>query len=189
MIVEQLKSILSEAGEAMSASITHLRAELKALRAGRANPGILDGVRVEAYGSTMPLNQLATVSAPQADLIVVKPYDKSQLSEIERGIAAANVGLHPTNDGELIRLAVPPLTEERRQELTKQARTRGEEAKVSIRNARQSAKNEIGKLAKEENISEDMHYEAEERLQNLTDEYTEKVDALLEKKEKAIMTV
>lgn len=189
MIVEHLKAILSEAGDAMSASLTHLSAELQAIRAGRANPGILDGVRVEAYGSQMPLNQLATVSAPQPDLIVVKPYDKTQLAEIERGIAAANVGLHPTNDGELIRLAVPPLTEERRQELMKQARTKGEEAKVSIRNARHAAKNEIGKLTKEENVPEDMHYEAEERLQKLTDEHTGKVDAVLEKKEKDIMTV
>lgn len=189
MIDDLLKMILDDAHDQMRHSLEHLAAELDTIRAGRANPAMLDGVRVEAYGSQMPLNQVASVSAPAADLLVIQPFDRSTLGNIERGIQAANLGLNPTNDGTLIRIGVPPLTEERRRELAKTAKARAEDAKVSIRNVRKHAKNELQKTAKEESLSEDMEYESESRLQKLTDEMSAHVDTMLEKKEKDIMSV
>lgn len=189
MIDDLLKMILDDAREQMHHSLEHLASEMDTIRAGRANPAMLDGVRVEAYGSQMPLNQVASVSAPASDLLVVQPFDRSTLNDIERGIMAANIGLNPTNDGTLIRIGVPPLTEERRRELAKTAKSRTEEAKVSIRNVRKNAKNDLQKTTKEEHLSEDMEYEAEDRLQKLTDEMSARADAMLEKKEKDIMTV
>lgn len=189
MIDDLLQAALDDARAQMRKSLEHLAAELGSIRAGRAKAGMLDGVRVEAYGSQMPLNQVANVSAPQSDLIVVKPYDGSQIGAIERGILEANIGLNPTNDGDLIRVAVPPLTEERREELNKQARMRGEETKIAIRNIRRDVKNDIQALAQEENLSEDMRYEAEEHLQSLTDENTDRVDQMLERKRAEITKV
>lgn len=189
MIDDALTLILDDARETMLKSLEHLAAELNTIRAGRASAAMLDGVRVEAYGSQMPLNQVASVSTPSPDLIVVNAYDRSTLGAIERGIQAANLGLNPTNDGSVIRLAVPPLTEERRRDLAKTARARGEEAKVAIRNVRRDAKNAIGRTVQEESLSEDMRFEAEERLQKLTDEHIGKVDAMLQKKEHDIMQV
>lgn len=189
MIDTPLKALLSDAQAGMYKSLEHLAVELSHIRAGRANPAMVEDVRVDAYGSMMPLNQVASVSAPQSDLIVIQPWDRSQLAPIERAIQAANIGLNPTNDGQLIRIAIPPLTEERRTELAKQARGKGEEAKISIRNVRRDIKDQIKKVVDEEHLSEDMKYEAEERLQKLTDEHTDKVDAMLEKKEHDIMAV
>ena len=189
MIDDTLKRILDDARQHMRKSLEHLAHELTHIRAGRATPAMVDEVRVEAYGQQMPLNQVASISAPQADLIVIQPWDKGTLAPIERGIQAANLGLNPTNDGTLIRIAVPPLTEERRKELVKSARAQGEDTKVAIRNVRRSAKDEIKKATDEEHLSEDMRYEAEERLQELTDEYVKKVDDLLDRKEHEIMEV
>lgn len=189
MLVEKLKALLEEARSGMQKSLDHLAVELSHIRAGRASATMVEDVRIDAYGSMMPLNQVASISTPSHDLIVIQPWDKGQLPAIERGIQAANLGLNPTNDGTLIRIAIPPLTEERRTELAKQARAKGEEAKISVRNVRRDAKNHIQKLHNDEAMPEDMRYEAEDRLQKHTDEFTAKVDTLLEKKEVDIMAV
>lgn len=189
MIVEKLKELLENARQQMHHSLEHFGMELGHIRAGRASATMVEDVLVDAYDSMMPLNQVSSISTPSHDLIVIQPWDKSQLGAIERAIQAANLGINPTNDGELIRIGIPPLTEERRTELAKQARAKGEEAKVSIRNVRRDAKNHIQKLQSDEHMPEDMRYEAEERLQKHTDEHTGKVDAMLEKKEKDIMAV
>lgn len=189
MLDDQLTLILSDARDHMHKSLEHLAVELSHIRAGRANPAMVEDVRVDAYGSAMPLNQVANVSAPQSDLIVIQPWDKSQLGAIERAITAANLGLNPTNDGTLIRLSIPPLTEERRRDLARQARTKGEDAKIAVRNVRRDAKDHVKKAVDSDHLSEDMRYEAEEQLQKLTDEHTEKVDQMLGRKEHDIMAV
>lgn len=189
MIDASLERVLAEARQHMQKSIDHFAHELTHIRAGRATPAMVDEIRVEAYGQQMPLNQLATISAPQPDLIVIQPWDKGTLGAIERAIQAANLGFNPTNDGQLIRIVLPPLTEERRRELTKSARALGEEAKVAVRNIRRQAKDDIRKTTDAENLSEDMRFEAEEQLQKLTDEFTGRVDEILARKEKEIMAV
>ena len=189
MIDDTLQEALDEAELDMEAAMEHLSNELNTIRAGRANPQMLDSVRVEAYGATVPLNQVANTAAPQADLITVAPYDKNTIGAIERGIANANLGLNPTNNGQQILISIPPLTEERRRDLAKSARAKGEEAKISVRNARRSAKDAIKKTANAESLSEDMEYEAEQALQALTDRYVARVDKAMAAKEKDIMTV
>ncbi|MEM0962909.1 MAG: ribosome recycling factor [Bacteroidota bacterium] len=189
MIDDSLQEALDEAEMHMDATLDHLVQELNTIRAGRANPQMLDSVRVDAYGTTVPLNQVANTAAPQADLITVSPYDKGTIGAIEKGITQANLGLNPTNNGSQILISIPPLTEERRRDLAKNARSRGEEAKISIRNARRSAKDTIKKTVNSESLSEDMEYEAEESLQGLTDRYVARVDKTIEAKEKDIMTV
>jgi len=189
MIHEDLQLILEDADEHMDKSIEHLRHEMMSIRAGRATPTMLENVKVDYYGSITPLNQMASVSAPQPDLLVVQPWDRSALNDIEKAIQASNLGLNPSNDGGMIRLPVPPLSEERRKELVKAARAIGEDTKVSIRNVRRNAKDDIKKTQEAENLQEDMRYEAEEQLQVMTDKHTEKVDALLDHKEKEIMEV
>ncbi|PIQ60569.1 MAG: ribosome recycling factor [Bacteroidetes bacterium CG12_big_fil_rev_8_21_14_0_65_60_17] len=189
MIADSLKLILDDASEHMNASIEHLLGEFKSIRAGRATPDMLDNIRVDYYGSITPLNQMASVSAPQSDLLMVQPWDRSALQEIEKAIQASNLGLNPSNDGSVIRLPVPPLSEDRRKELAKAAKSRAEDAKVAIRNVRRHAKDEIKKAQAEENLPEDMQYDAEERLQVLTDQHIAKVDHLMEHKEAEIMEV
>ena len=189
MVDDQIQLLLDEAEENMQKTLDWLRTELNGIRAGRATPSMVEGIRVEYYGSQTPLNQVANISAPQPDLLIVQPWDRSALNDIERGIMSANLGLNPSNDGQLIRIPVPPLSEERRRELVKSAGTRGEEAKIGIRNIRRHAKDEIKKTQESEHLSEDMRYEGEDLLQELTDEYTAKVDRLLERKESEIMEV
>lgn len=189
MIDDSLSLVLDDARDQMRHSLEHLASELDTIRAGRANPAMLDGVRVEAYGTTVPLNQVAVTAAPQADLLTVSPYDKGTIGAIEKGITNANLGLNPTNNGAQILISIPPLTEERRRELAKTAKARAEDAKVSVRNVRKNAKNDIQKTAKDESLSEDMQYEAEENLQKLTDEMIGRVEAMMAKKEKDIMSV
>ncbi|MGA1493983.1 MAG: ribosome recycling factor [Rhodothermales bacterium] len=189
MIHEDLQLILAEAEENMDKSIEHLRHELMSIRAGRATPTMLENVKVDYYGSITPLSQMASISAPQADLLVVQPWDTSALGQIEKAIQASNLGLNPSNDGGMIRLPVPPLSEERRRELVKVARSVGEEAKISIRNVRRQAKDDIKKTQESEKLPEDMRYEAEEELQAMTDKHTEKVSSLMDHKEKEVMEV
>ncbi len=189
MIDPQLQEALDEAEMHMDAAMDHLGHELGTIRAGRANPQMLDSVRVEAYGSSMPLNQVANTAAPQSDLITVTPYDKGTIGAIERGITNANLGLNPTNNGVQILLSIPPLTEERRRDLAKAARAKGEEAKISVRNARRTAKDQIKKTATAESLSEDMEYEAEQALQELTDQFVARIDKTIEVKETDIMKV
>ena len=189
MIDPALQDALDEAEMDMEASLEHLSNELNTIRAGRATSSMLDGVRVEAYGATMPLNQVANVTAPQSDLISVQPFDKGTIGAIEKGITNANLGLNPTNNGNSVLISIPPLTEERRRELAKSARAKGEEAKISVRNARRTAKDTIKKTAARESLSEDMAYEAEQGLQAMTDGMVARIDAALERKEKDIMTI
>jgi ribosome recycling factor len=189
MIAEELQNILDEAELAMEASLEHLTNELNAIRAGRAAPRMLDTVRVEYYGTQTPLNQVASVSAPSHDLLLVQPWDKSVLADVERAIISANLGLNPSNDGEVIRIPVPPLSGERRQELVKATRTRGEEAKVSIRNARRHARDVLKSTAKDHSLPEDMRFECEEDLQELTKQFEDKVDHALSHKEEEILEV
>jgi ribosome recycling factor len=186
---DPVQDLLDEADEKMEEAVNYLRSELKTIRAGRASPAMLENVTVEYYGSQTPLNQVASVSAPQPDLLVVQPFDRNAMEDIQRGIMKADLGLNPNNDGEKIRIPIPPLSEERREELVETARERAEEAKISVRNVRRDAKNELQRIVKDENLSEDVLYAGEEDLQDITDAHTEQVDTLLEKKKGKIMDV
>ena len=189
MIHEELQLILDDASEHMDKTIEHLRHEMMSIRAGRATPAMLENVRVDYYGSITPLSQMASINAPQPDLLVVQPWDTTALGDIEKAIQGANLGLNPSNDGAMIRLPVPPLSEERRRDLVKAARTRGEDAKVAVRNVRRSAKDHIKTTQNDENLPEDLRYEAEETLQAMTDKHITKIDSLLDNKEAEIMEV
>ncbi len=189
MVDDSIQLLLDEAEEHMEKTLEWLRHELHTIRAGRATPAMVDGVRVDYYGTQTPLNQMASVNAPQHDLIVIQPWDRSALRDIEKAIQSANLGLNPSNDGSLIRIPIPPLSEERRRDLVKAAKGRGEEAKVGIRNVRRNSKDEIKRVQEQEKLSEDMRYEAEDLLQKMTDEHIAKVDRLLEHKEAEIMEV
>ncbi len=189
MLDERIQLILDEAEEHMAKSLDHLRAELATIRAGRATPAMLDNIRADYYGTQTLLNQMASISAPQPDLLMIQPWDRTALGAIEKAIIAANIGLNPSNDGDFIRIPVPPLSEERRRDLAKAVRTRGEEAKVAIRNIRRSAKDHIKSIQKEENLPEDMRFEGESRLQQQTDEEIAKIESLLDHKEAEIMEV
>ncbi len=189
MVDQRIQTLLDEAFEHMEKSLEWLRTELHSIRAGRATPAMIDNIRVDYYGTQTPLNQIASISAPQPDLLVVQPWDRSALEAVEKSIQTANMGLNPSNDGQMIRIPVPPLSEERRRELVKSARSRGEEAKIAIRNIRREIKDRIKKVCDAESISEDMRYEGEERLQEITDEFTASVDQMLDRKEAEIMEV
>lgn len=185
---EEIELIMMECRESMDNAVGHLKTELTKVRAGKANPSMLDAVMVDAYGMKNPLKQLANISTPDARTISVQPFDKSTLEDIEKGILQANIGLTPQNDGEFIRLNLPPLTEERRKSLVKTVKEHGEHAKVSIRASRKSANDEIKKLEKD-GLSEDLAKGAEASVQKLTDDYSAKIDELLSNKENDIMTV
>ncbi len=189
MLDELLEMILDDAREHMDKTMEFLRSELNTIRAGRATPSMLQNVRVDYYGAQTPLNQMASVGAPQPDLLVVQPWDRSSLAAIEKAIIAENLGLNPANDGTIIRVPVPALSEERRRDLVKTARARGEDAKIAVRNIRRNAKDEIKKTQEEESLSEDMRYRAEDRLQTLTDEHIALIDNVLARKEEDIMEV
>lgn len=169
----------------MDLAITHLEREFIKIRAGKASPAMLSGVMVEYYGSQSPLSQVSNINTPDGRTLTVQPWEKSLLSEIESAIMNANLGFNPMNNGEIIIINVPPLTEERRRQLVKQAKAEAEDAKVSIRNARQDANKELREL----DISEDMEKNAEVDVQELTDTYIKRVDSLLEHKELEIMKV
>jgi ribosome recycling factor len=189
MIDDSLQLIVADAEEHMTKSLEWLRSELNTLRAGRATPSMIENVRVEYYGSQSPLNQVASINAPQPDLLVVQPWDRSALGAVERAIISANLGLNPSNDGTMIRIPVPPPSEERRRDLVKSAKSRGEEAKIAVRNVRRTAKDQIKKTQEDESLSEDMRFEAEDALQQLTDTFVERIDKLLDRKEAEIMEV
>lgn len=189
MIPPELQNIIKDTDQKMDQAVAHYKKELSHIRAGKAQPSILDGIKVEYYGSQTPLNQLANVSAPEARLLTVQPFDKSALEDIEKAIMSAGLGLNPNNDGNIIRIPLPILSEERRKELVKRVNELAEEARISIRNTRRDANNEIETKVQEESISEDALYEAEEEIQQLTDQHTKKVGKLSEKKEDEIMTV
>lgn len=173
----------------MSKAIATLKKELASLRAGRATPAMLDKVVVDYYGTPTPVSQLANIVAPEPRMLQIQPWDKSALKEIERAIQQSDLGLTPSNDGTVIRIVVPPLTEERRKELVKVANKDGEEAKVAIRNIRRDANDEIKKLEKAGTISEDESRRHQETIQKTTDKYIAEVDKIVKEKEKDILEV
>ena len=183
-----IKQYLQEAEEKMEMATMYLEEALSRIRAGRANVHILDAVRVESYGQMVPLNNVASLTTPDARTIAIKPWDKSMFKPIEKAIINSSVGIMPENNGEIIRLGVPPLTEERRRDLTKQCAKEEETAKISIRNARREAIEKLKKSVKD-GVSEDVEKDAESDCQKLHDKYVKKAEALLEAKNKEIMTV
>ena len=183
---ENIQFIVDAAKESMHNALKHLEKQLVNIRAGKASPAMLGSVMVDYYGSQTPLSQVANVNTPDGRTITVQPWEKSMLQEIERGIAYANLGFNPMNNGETIIINVPPLTEERRRDLAKQAKSEAEDAKVSIRSARKDANNEIKKT---DDASEDLQKNAEIDVQQLTDNYVKRVDEIFDNKEKEIMTV
>ncbi|MDP5157765.1 MAG: ribosome recycling factor [Flaviramulus sp.] len=183
---EDIQFILDSTKEAMDNAIKHLEKQFVNIRAGKASPAMLGSVMVDYYGSQTPIGQVANVNTPDGRTITVQPWEKNMLQEIERGIAYANLGFNPMNNGEVIIINVPPLTEERRRDLAKQAKAEAEEAKISIRAARKDANNDI---KKNDDVSEDLKKNAEIDVQQITDKYVKKVDELFESKEKEIMTV
>jgi ribosome recycling factor len=185
---ELIKKQLTDAKSLMDKAIDHCDNELGKIRAGKANPSMLDGIMVDYYGSPTPLNQVASVNTPDAKTIVVQPWEKSLLAPIEKAIMEANLGVNPQNDGVIIRINVPPLTEERRRDLVKKVKAEAETGKIAIRNIRKDANEKIRKL-KTEGVSEDEMKTGEAEVQKLVDGYIVKVDVLAEAKEKDIMTV
>jgi len=185
---EELQLYIDDAREKMQKAVEHLDNELIKLRAGKANPYMVQGIHVDYYGVSTPLNQVANVGTSDARTIVIQPWEKNMIGSIEKAILTANLGFNPENNGEVIRINVPALTEERRKSLVKQVKAEGENAKVSIRNARRDTNDEFKKLQKS-GTSEDMVKSAEIEVQELTDEFSKKVDELIEKKEKDVMTV
>ncbi|GGH44731.1 ribosome-recycling factor [Mangrovimonas yunxiaonensis] len=182
---EDIDFILDTTKESMEQAIKHLEKQLANIRAGKASPSMLGSVMVDYYGSQTPLSQVANINTPDGRTISVQPWEKAMLQEIEKGIMIANLGFNPMNNGEMIIINVPPLTEERRRDLAKQAKAEAEDAKVGIRNSRKDANNDLKKL----DISEDLLKNAEIDVQGLTDQYIKKIDEILSIKEKEIMTV
>ena len=185
---DEIKFLLDSTKEAMEGAITHLEKKLLNIRAGKATPGMLGSVKVVYYGNPTPLNQVGNVSTPDARTIVIQPYEKSIIPEIEKGIQVANLGFNPMNNGDSVIINVPPLTEERRLDLVKQAKSEAEDAKVSVRNDRKNANNETKKLEKD-GLSKDLAKNTELDVQELTNAYIKKIDEMLVVKEKEIMTV
>lgn len=173
----------------MEKAIAAMRKELASFRTGRANPALLDRVLVEYYGTQMPINQMANISVPEPRLLVIQPWDKSALGEIERAIQKSDLGLVPSNDGNVIRITIPPMTEERRTELVKLVKRTGEDAKVAIRNIRRDANEEMKKKEKNGEMSEDESRRAQEEIQKMTDQYIREVDDIITAKEKEVMEV
>lgn len=180
---------LHEAESKMGKTLDSVREELGSIRTGRVSPGLLQKLQVEYYGTSTPLQQLASVSAPEARLLVVTPYDRSVIGAIEKAVQYSDLGVNPSNDGQVIRLPFPALTEDRRRDLVKLTRTRGEDAKVSVRNIRRHAKEALERAEKNGEISQDELRRAEGRLQAITDQHVSDVDGMLQRKEQEIMEV
>lgn len=187
-MTEESEFCLEEAKEGMQNAVNHLEKEFQKIRAGKASPQMLEGVKFEYYGVITPIEQAANINTPDARLLVVQPWDKSALILIEKAIMAANLGFNPQSDGEVLRIKVPPLTEERRKDLVKRAKTEAENARVGIRNIRRAA-NETAKKLEKEGVPEDEIKTLEKEIQDITNKFIEKVDKALDFKEKDIMTV
>ena len=185
---DDIKSIQSHAEDQMKKAIDHLEVELVKIRAGKANPQMVDGITVDYYGSPMPLNQVSNISVMDARTLSIQPWEKNMLQPIEKAIIAANIGIHPQNDGNIVRLFLPPLTEERRKDLVKKCHAEGEHSRVAIRNIRRDAIEHIKRLQKN-GLSEDATKDAETNVQGLTDKFITTVDKHLSLKEKEIMVV
>jgi ribosome recycling factor len=180
---------VEDARKRMEEALEAVRREFATVRTGKATPALLDTVRVDAYGAKMPLNQVATVSTPEPSMLVVQPFDKSLLGEIERGIQSADLGLNPANDGNIIRVPIPPLNEERRKEYVKLLHKMAEEGRISIRHARRTVREDIQQLVKDHEIGEDEGRRREDALDKVTQDYSEKIDDLLKKKEEEVMAI
>ncbi|ATH91448.1 ribosome recycling factor [Bacillus glycinifermentans] len=181
--------VMNETKERMEKAVTAYQRELATVRAGRANPSLLDKVTVEYYGAQTPLNQLSSITVPEARMLIITPYDKTALGDIEKAIQKADLGVTPTNDGSIIRITIPPLTEERRKELVKLVKKYSEDAKVAVRNIRRDANDDLKKLEKNGEMTEDELRSSTEDVQKLTDEYVSKIDEITKDKEKEIMEV
>lgn len=184
-----MQTVINSTKEKMQRRIDHLESEYSAIRAGRANPGVLDKVTVDYYGTPTPVNQVAAVSIAEARTLVVQPWDTSLLKDLERAIQMSDVGINPQNDGKVLRLNFPPLTEERRKDIVKEIKEMAEECKVQIRNARREAIDKIKALKKSGDITEDDQKNGEKKVQDLTDKFTKEVDAVSDKKQKEIMAI
>jgi ribosome recycling factor len=187
-MTDELELIRDEADERMDKSIRHLEYELSHLRAGRANPLLLDGINIDYYGTSTPLTQVSNINTPDARSIIIQPWEKSMLGVIEKAILAANIGMTPMNNGEIIRINVPPLTEERRHQLVKQVRQEGETARISIRSSRKWFLDELKNLEKD-GLPEDEEKNGQKIIQEITDNHIARVDKIIEVKEKEILTV
>lgn len=185
---EEVTFVIDEAEEGMTNALAHLEKEFQKIRAGKASPSMLEGVRIDYYGSMTPIEQVSNINTPDPRQIIVQPWEKAMLVPIEKAILAANLGFNPMNNGEVLRIAVPPLTEERRRDLVKKAKIEVENAKVTIRNIRRAAI-DSGKKLEKDGIPEDEIKQLEKEIQNITDKNIAKVDKLFEAKEKDIMTV
>ncbi len=185
---EEVTFVIDEAEEGMKNVLSHLDKEFQKIRAGKASPAMLEGVRVDYYGSMTPIDQVSNINTPDPRQIIVQPWEKSMLAPIEKAIMAANLGFNPQNNGEVLRIIVPPLTEERRRDLVKKAKVEVENAKVTVRNIRRSAM-DSGKKLEKEGTPEDEIKQLEKEIQNLTDSFISKIDKSFEAKEKDIMTV
>ncbi len=181
--------IIAELKEKMEGALASLQRDFKRVRTGRATTSLLDGIKVEAYGSLLPLNQVATLSSPESRLLTIQPWDVSVLSQIEKAIMKSELGLTPMSDGKIVRITIPQLTEERRKELVKLVRKMAEESRVAIRNVRRDANEMFKELKKDGDLSEDDAYRATQEVQEITDEYIKKADEILKLKEKEVMEV
>jgi ribosome recycling factor len=182
-----IKELLQDVEDRMDKTIEVLEADLRAIRTGRASPALVERVMVEYYGTPTPLNQLAVISAPEPQLLTIRPYDPGSLGDIERAILRSELGLTPANDGRIIRLPIPRLTEERRQELAKLVRQRVEEGKVALRNIRRESLDELREFEKEKLVSEDDFYRGKDDLQDLTNRFTEQMDEISARKQREVM--
>jgi ribosome recycling factor len=182
-----IESIYDETRERMGKSLTALENELKRVRTGRASQSLLDGIRVDYYGTVTPLNQMASISVPESRLITIQPWDVSVIQDIEKAILKSDLGLTPSNDGKLIRISIPPLTEERRKELVKVVNKMTEDHKVAIRNIRRDSNELLKGMKKDGDISEDDAFKAQDQVQNITDEHIKRVDGIYKEKEKEIL--
>ncbi len=183
------QDVLSRAGQRMDSTVADSRKKVGTVRTGRATIAILDGISVDYYGTPTPLNQIAKLSVPEANLIVAQPFDQSILGDMERAIMASDLGLNPSNDGKLVRIPIPPLTEERRKEMGKKVRQMGEDAKTAVRQIRRDANEELKKLEKDGSISEDDSHRAQDEVQKLTDAHTSQIDELTGNKEKELIEI
>ena len=187
--MDAMEEMIKELERKMKTSIEVLKQDFQKVRTGRANPAILDNVTVEYYGTMTPINQVGNISVPDPQMITISPWEKKMLKEIEKAIQKADLGLTPQNDGNIVRIPIPPLTEERRKEMVKQIRKMGENAKIPIRNVRREGNDQLKKAEKDKEISQDDLKQQMERVQELTDKYTDQVDELMDEKEKELMAV
>jgi len=182
-------SVLKETEQLMEDALEALRREFSTVRTGKATPALLDTVRVDAYGSKMPLNQVATLAAPEPAMLVVTPFDKTVLGDIERAIQQADLGLNPSNDGSIIRIPIPPLNEERRKEFVKLLHKMAEEGRISVRHARHKANDDVKGQLKEHEVGEDEGHKLLDEIQKLTDRFTARIEEMLEHKQKEVMEI